>query len=118
MRLTVWPDTTPGLSSPLRMSYVPAGTWMSTVPPTLLARHVASRRLNVDGGVVIAVFPHAPVDVETSAVVLTFSVVAAAAGLAATPARTRIAATRAATKDFEPARGVLNMTNPWSSAND
>jgi hypothetical protein len=76
----VWPEWIPGVSSPLERLYVPVGTLIDTAPPMLFARHVASRRLSGDEGVVMPEFPHAPVPAETSAVVDTVNVVAAAAG--------------------------------------
>jgi hypothetical protein len=73
----------------------------------LLAKHVASRKLNVDGAVTIEALPHAPVVADTSAVVLTFNVVAAAAGPAHTPRITSTSATTPLITDF---LEVLSMT--------
>src|SRR3954452_9991511 len=85
---TVCPLARPGCNSPLARVYVPAGMLIVTVPPTLLARQVASRRLSGDGAVVIPELPHAPPLAAMSDVVDTVNAVAAKAGVAATPSRT------------------------------
>src|SRR3954470_23967811 len=59
-----------------------------TLPPTLFARQVASRRLSGDGAVVIVELPQAPAFVSTSAVVETVNEAPIAlAGSAATTLR-------------------------------
>src|SRR5579872_3948006 len=56
-------------------SYVPAGTLMVTVePPLLFAIQTASRRLNVEGGLVTELFVAQAFTVSMSAVVLTLNV--------------------------------------------
>src|SRR4051812_9015101 len=112
---TVWPETSPGWSSPLSSLYLPAGSTMFTVPPMLLARQVASRRLSGDGTVVDAL-PQAPPLAAMSAVVETVSVVAAVAGAAATAAATRAATAMSRTR-VRSGRKIGHRARPaWTSS--